>query len=409
MINISGLRLPGSISARPYANPASRFAALVLCAAVALSFGGCREISEEPAEGTTDSVVISPEITEGEFVSPVYDNLNDEEKQLYDKIREAVENFEESVSFDAPVPRDTVRKIYKLVYAQERQLFWFSNVFYAPEKEISVYTLSYLFTKDAASVMRAELDLAASEIINGLPKNADVFDKLVYFHDRIVTGCEFSQTDVNSSSAYGVLVDGVGQCEGYAAAMAILCNEADIPNYMVTGCDANGATHAWNKVVLDGEWYNVDCTWDDPILKRGQKDFVRHDYMLVTDAEIEGITHFTDEELYSNIPPCTAAAGNYFTRRGLVYNTAAEAVEAMREQVKSAGLAGKRETEFRLSDENEYFAALARLIDNGEMKDIIEDINGEYGTKIRSAYRHNNDKLHIIHLSLIYEQDKADT
>ena len=406
MINISRLRLPGSISARPYANPASRFAALVLCAAVALSFGGCREISEEPAEGTTDSVVISPEITEGEFVSPVYESLTDEEKQLYDKIREAVENFDESVSFDTPVPRDTVRKIYRLVYAQERQLFWFSNVFYAPEKEISVYTLSYLFTKDAANVMRAELDLAASDIINGLPKDADVFDKLVYFHDKIVTGCEFSQTSVNSSSAYGVLVDGAGQCEGYAAAMAFLCSEAGIPNYMVTGFDADGATHAWNKVVLDGEWYNVDCTWDDPILKRDQKDFVRHDYMLVTDAEIEGITHFINEELYSGIPACTAAAGNYFEKKGIVYGTAAEAVEAMREQVKSAGLAGKRETELRLSDENEYFAALARLIDNGEMKDIIEDINGEYGTKISSVYRHNNDKLHIIHLSLIYEQDK---
>lgn len=396
MFGKNKLKLPG------------RLLIAVLCTAFALSFGGCREISEEPVTDTTNSVVISPEMTEGVSVSPVYESLTDEEKILYDKIRSAVENFDESVSFDEPLPRETVRKIYRLVYAQERQLFWFSNVFYAPEKEISVYTLSYLFTKDAASVMRAELDLAASEIINGLPKDAGVFEKLVYFHDRIVTGCEFSQTDINSSSAYGVLVEGVGQCEGYAAAMAFLCNEAGIPNYMVTGFDANGSTHAWNKVILDGEWYNVDCTWDDPILKRGQKDFVRHDYMLVTDAEIEGITHFTNEELYTGLPACTATEGNYFEKKGLVYGTASEAAEAMREQVKAVGLAGKRETEFRISDENEYFAALARLIDNGEMKKIIEDINGEYGTKISSAYRHNNDTLHIIHLSLIYEQDKKD-
>lgn len=389
-------------------NLSVRLIALALCAAASVNLSGCRRISEEPVTGTADSVVISPDVTEDGFVSPVYENLTAEEKQLYDKIRNAVENFEESVSFDAPVPRDAVRKIYRLVYAQERQLFWFSNVFYAPEKEISVYSLSYLFTKDAASVMRAELELAASELMNGLPDGADVFDKLVYFHDKIVTGCEFSQTSVNSSSAYGVLVDGVGQCEGYAAAMAFLCSKAGIPNYMVTGHDADGNTHAWNKVLLGGEWYNIDCTWDDPILKPSRRDFVRHDYMLVTDAEIEGITHFTDAELYGSVPPCTATEGNYFVHKGLVYGTAAEAMEAMRGQVKAAGIAGKRETEFRLSDENEYFAALARLIDNGEMKDIIEDINGEYGTKIRSAYRHNNDTLHIIHLSLIYEQDKQD-
>lgn len=375
---------------------------MILCAAAV--FGGCRKISEEPVEGPSDSVVISPQVAEGEFVSPVYEMLSDEEKLLYDKICTAVENFEESVSFDEPVPRDTVKKIYRLVYAQERSLFWLSNVFYTPDKEISVYKLSYLFTMDASSVMRAELDLAASEIISGIPENADVFEKLIYFHDRIVTGCDFSQTSVNSNSAYGVLVDGLGQCEGYAAAMSFLCDEAGIPNYMVTGYDSEGSTHAWNKVVLDGEWYNIDCTWDDPILKRGQKDFVRHDYMLVTDAEIEGITHFTDE-LYRGVPPCTAVSGNYFTRKGLVYGTAAEAIEVTKEQVKAAGLSGKREAEFRISDENEYFAALARLIDNGEMKNIIEGINGEYGTRIRSAYRHNNDSLHIIHLSLIYESD----
>lgn len=380
----------------------------ILCAAAVLSFGGCREISEEPVDGTGGSVIISPEIGGGEFVSPVYEMLTAEEKELYDKIYSAVEGFEETVTFDEPVPRETLSKIYRLLYAQERSFFWLSNVFYAPEKEITVYKLSYLFTKDAASVMRAELDLAASEVMNGLSEDASVFDKLVYFHDRIVTGCEFSQTEVNSKSAYGVLVEGMGQCEGYAAAMAFLCGEAGIPNYMVTGTDANGSTHAWNKVLMDGEWYNVDCTWDDPLLKRGQKDFVRHDYMLVSDAEIEGVTHFTDER-YNGIPPCTAVNGNYFTQKGLVYGTAAEAVEAMKEQVKTAGLAGKRETELRLSDENEYFAALARLIDNGEMKTIIEDINGEYGTKIRSTYRHNNDRLHIIHLSLSYESDKTES
>lgn len=382
-----------------------RLTALILCAAAA--FGGCRKISEEPVAGAPDSVVISPQTAGAELVSPVYDMLDGEEKLMYDKICEAVKNFDEAVSFDEPVPRDTVKKIYRLVYAQERSLFWLSNVFYAPEREISVYKLSYLFTKDASSVMRTELELAASDIMNELPADAGVFEKLVYFHDRIVTGCEFSQTSVTGNSAYGVLVDGAGQCEGYAAAMAFLCSEAGIPNYMVTGCDSSGATHAWNKVVLDGEWYNIDCTWDDPILKRGQKDFVRHDYMLVTDAEIEGVTHFTDE-LYKNVPPCTAVSGNYFTRKGLVCGTAAEAMEKTKEQVKAAGLSGKREAEFRLSDENEYFATLARLIDNGEMKDIIEGINGEYGTRIRSAYRHNNDSLHIVHLSLIYESDPKD-
>ena len=61
--------------------------------------------------------------------------------------------------------------------------------------------------------------------------------------------------------------------------------------------------------------------------------------------------------------------------------------------------------EIRFSSEDAYFAAMARLFDSRELKDIIEDINGSCGTHIRSAYKHNNDDMHIVHISLIYESD----
>lgn len=25
------------------------------------------------------------------------------------------------------------------------------------------------------------------------------------------------------------------------------------------------ADHAWNRVKVDGVWYYIDCTWDDPV------------------------------------------------------------------------------------------------------------------------------------------------
>ncbi len=96
---------------------------------------------------------------------------------------------------------------------------------------------------------------------------------------------------------------------------------------------------------------------------------------------------------------------NYFKGKDILFDTAAEATEALTAQIKSAGLAGKREAEIRLSSESAYFAAMARLFDSGELKNIIEDINGSCGTRIRSAYKHNNDDMHIIHISLIYESD----
>lgn len=376
---------------------------IALCAAVITT--GCSRIDEQPVE-TTILPSESTGVNEEHSVSPVYDALSEEEKVLYNKVKESVENFEEYAEFDEAIPRDTVRKIYKLVYAQERKYFWLSNIFYAPESEVQKLKLNYLYEKEDAEIKRAELDLAASEIVGGISEDASDFDKVVYFHDRIVTGCRFSQTAEHVNSAYGVLVKGEGQCEGYASAMSILCDKAGITNYTVCGTNPEGVTHAWNKILLDGNWYNSDCTWDDPILKRNNPDFVRHDCLLVTDSEIEGKTHFTDSELYSDLPVCNSADLNYFAGKGLIYDSAGDAAEAIREQIKTAGLAGKREAELRLSNESAYFAAMSRLFDGGEIKKIIEDVNGEYGTKIRSAYKHNNDTMYIIHVSLIYEGEE---
>ena len=365
---------------------------------------GCSRVSEEPVNrggGTTIDTSFS------EFVSPVYEALDDEEKALYDKVRDAVSDFADYVEFEEPIPRDKARKIYKLVYDQERKYFWLSNIFYAPDSEVSILKISYLYTREDAELKRAELDVTASEILGELPDSASDFDKVVHFHDRIITGCDFAQKREQVNSAYGVLVSGYGQCEGYAAALSLLCDKAGIPNYTVCGTNESGDTHAWNKILLGGQWYNADCTWDDPILTRDDPDFVRHDYLLVTDAEIEGITHFTDE-MYRGLPECTASAENYFAGKKLVYYSAEDAAEAMKEQIKTAGLLGKREAELRLADENSYFATMARLFDSGEIRKMIEEINGEYGTKIRSAYKHTNDTMFIVHISLIYESDSTE-
>ena len=45
------------------------------------------------------------------------------------------------------------------------------------------------------------------------------------------------------------------------------CDKLGIENYTVTGSDQTGAdpqvNHIWNMVNLEGDWYQVDITWDD--------------------------------------------------------------------------------------------------------------------------------------------------
>ena len=75
------------------------------------------------------------------------------------------------------------------------------------------------------------------------------------------------KAEIEAFSAYGALVKGKACCAGYAAAFDALCKACGLESeYVVGPIDPAGLNgHAWNKIKLDGEWYWVDVTWEDPI------------------------------------------------------------------------------------------------------------------------------------------------
>ena len=59
-------------------------------------------------------------------------------------------------------------------------------------------------------------------------------------------------------------------CAGYSKAFKTLCDRLNIPCTLVTGVatrpDGHTEYHMWNQVQVDGVWYAVDCTWNDPLI-----------------------------------------------------------------------------------------------------------------------------------------------
>lgn len=109
---------------------------------------------------------------------------------------------------------------------------------------------------------RMQLLNAGLQIVNSAPATAH--EKVKYFHDEICKRTTYT-LDVNwqTANAYGSLVKGKTKCTGYAYALKMLCELADIP-CMDIGGTYDGGGHAWNIVQLeDGEWYEIDCTFDD--------------------------------------------------------------------------------------------------------------------------------------------------
>jgi transglutaminase/protease-like cytokinesis protein 3 len=94
----------------------------------------------------------------------------------------------------------------------------------------------------------------------------------------------------DSYSPRGVLINKKAVCEGYVAAFKAFMDELNIPCRLVSGeATSNGdftggINHAWNRVEVDGVWYQIDVTWDDPV--PDQKGKVRYKYFLLSDEEM---------------------------------------------------------------------------------------------------------------------------
>lgn len=106
-------------------------------------------------------------------------------------------------------------------------------------------------------------------------------------HDYIITHCEydyrfFENRDSANFYGYDALVDGLAVCEGYSRAYMDLLRRVGIPAVRVL---SSSMDHTWNMVQLDGEWYHVDTTWDDPsFYEEDVEGHCSHDYFLISDG-----------------------------------------------------------------------------------------------------------------------------
>ena len=161
------------------------------------------------------------------------------------------------------------------------------------------------------SILDAAKDVIASEISDDMSD----YEKELAIHDFITGWSRFDYSVFGRSASdgftdgsdtpYGVLIDRSAMCHGYSSTFQLFMDMLDIECRTVFGIPgSNGVEHSWNMVKLDGEWYQVDCAWDDPI---GGSPC--HTYFNVTSDYLRsGSIHRWDE---TSVPEATGTAYAY--------------------------------------------------------------------------------------------------
>ena len=118
-----------------------------------------------------------------------------------------------------------------------------------------------------------EIEQIKNRIIANL-KGTD-YQNILYLHDYLIENIEYdsSYEQTGTYSIYGALIGKKCVCEGYAKAFKYLANcagyECELMQGIATNSSGQSENHAWNCVKLNNIWYEVDTTWDDPIVIGG--------------------------------------------------------------------------------------------------------------------------------------------
>lgn len=330
--------------------------------------------------------------------SYVYRNLSDEEKRLYDILADAIKNYETEVDLeDEEHNPDTVVKVMKTLYYFEPYYDYFN----ADKSGIFVYSdgsrkgtashvsFTYNDTKSTTDANISAADKKANEIVAATEAMSD-YQSVKYFHDTLIKNCVYDVSAKYGDTPYGALVGGRALCEGYAKAFSLLCNKRGIENTIVVG-DAGGQPHAWNMVVVDGEWYCMDVTWDDTDTNELANGAVSYAYFLVT-------TEFMNSRvLYSDniaLPTATATKQNFYVKNGYYADDPNQVRDILFNSAVSSYMDGRDYVYFRAGNAQTYKAAL----------DFIG--TQEIFTVLRSAASAAGSDKNVTGISFLHHEEK---
>ena len=146
-----------------------------------------------------------------------------------------------------------------------------------------------------------EAEALASLVGDIITPSMTEYEKVRAIHDYLVIHVDYDYDNLAAGTLpdtaftkEGALLHHSAVCEGYARAFSWLCDQADMEELLIYGTADDGTgvqSHAWNQVCIGGEWYNVDVTWDDPLMNGEvvtDGSNIIYSYFLVPDTVLLG-------------------------------------------------------------------------------------------------------------------------
>ena len=331
------------------------------------------DIEKKPEEETKVS------LAENFGVNYAYSTLDEETRIVYDEVLDAILSHEEEVSVST-VDTKILENAYKAVCADYGGLFWVSGYVYTQYtrggKLVGMdFTPKYTMSHEGRIGIQEQIDDSVEELLAGISVSNSDYEKAKYVFEILIQNVDYDASMENNQNIISVFLSRATVCQGYACATQYLLNKLGVPSTIVTGT-AEGESHAWNLVRLDGNYYYMDTTWGNSRYLDDSSQiekYVNYSYLAVTSEEISR-THVLDSSF--PLPECTSMENNYFVREGKYFTEwNPENVGSLFAQAWSQGGGGMS---VKFSSPELYQQAIQYFIADQHIADYCEKISSIY-------------------------------
>lgn len=292
------------------------------------------ENSEYANAGKLDEDVKKISLPEQTFTQPdeeefvncyCYSVLSDEEKSVYEEIYVILRDMKENVTLST-IDVDLIEKLFQCVLNDHPQFYYvkgYTYTTYSTEDVVNKLDLSgtYTKTKEECDIINAQIDTYVENCFSQMADNLSDYEKVKYIYDYIILNTEYNLSAEDSQNICSVFLNGESVCMGYARAMQYLLLKQNILCTIVNGTAGEMEEHAWNLLLLDGQYYHLDVTWgDDSYIVTSDNGatsgMVNYGFFCVTTDEIDN-THTINSIV--DLPECIADENNYYVKEGYYF------------------------------------------------------------------------------------------
>lgn len=224
--------------------------------------------------------------------------LDETSAQAYDQIYQGLLEGQREIDLSSlSIPVDEISNLYYSVLNDHPELFWldsslsyhyYDNYSHNGHPDI-VTNIEPVYNRLAEDIpgYTARIQDSIQDALYQAINLDKPLDRVKLIHDYLAHTIDYDAEAVYNQNLYSALVEHRTVCAGYAHAFQYCMMQLGIPTAYVTGeavSDGVREEHAWNLVELDGQFFNIDVTWDDPVGKDPNVDC--YDYFNLTDQEL---------------------------------------------------------------------------------------------------------------------------